>query len=363
MRVVARDGRPLGSAEFDCDTLGVNPGERCDVGRSPRSARASGPSTATSCPTSRARTGCSAWSPRSSSCPRPDGRRRDRQGPRHRARKGASGRVRARDHGHGAHRDHPPRHRRLRRVGRPPRTRRSTSPRASAGGSSCSRVGLGRAVRRGRRASSPSRRSCSAPAAGGASATGLTWDGDAGESIVEAAEAEAADLIVVGTHERGAVGRLFLGSVSDHVVRHARCPVHGRAPDAGRRPGLTQRARGGAARRYFVYMPSGSSSSRIRRSSAAVGAGVDGERRGDLRLPADRRPDLLEGGARVEEVEAHLARPRRSARSRGRSPPRTARAPASPARAGSARPSRRRRGCRARSGSRSAPRTSAPTGA
>ena len=31
MRVIARDGRPLGSAEFDCDTLGVNPGERYDV--------------------------------------------------------------------------------------------------------------------------------------------------------------------------------------------------------------------------------------------------------------------------------------------------------------------------------------------
>jgi nucleotide-binding universal stress UspA family protein len=59
----------------------------------------------------------------------------------------------------------------------------------------------------------------------GAVATGLTWDGDAGESIVEASESEAADLIVVGTHERGTVGRLFLGSVSDHVVRHARCPV------------------------------------------------------------------------------------------------------------------------------------------
>jgi len=61
--------------------------------------------------------------------------------------------------------------------------------------------------------------------AGGAEATGLTWEGDAGESIVEASEAESADLIVVGTHERGTVGRLFLGSVSDHVVRHARCPV------------------------------------------------------------------------------------------------------------------------------------------
>jgi len=61
--------------------------------------------------------------------------------------------------------------------------------------------------------------------AGGAEATGLTWDGEPGEAIVEAAEAESADLIVVGTHGRGAVGRLFLGSVSDHVVRHARCPV------------------------------------------------------------------------------------------------------------------------------------------
>jgi len=59
----------------------------------------------------------------------------------------------------------------------------------------------------------------------GADAKGMTWNGDAGEAIVDAAEAESADLIVVGTHERGAVGRLFLGSVSDHVVRHARCPV------------------------------------------------------------------------------------------------------------------------------------------
>jgi FtsP/CotA-like multicopper oxidase with cupredoxin domain len=31
MRVVARDGYPLGGAEFDCDTLTVNPGERFDA--------------------------------------------------------------------------------------------------------------------------------------------------------------------------------------------------------------------------------------------------------------------------------------------------------------------------------------------
>ena len=31
MRIVARDGHPLGTAAFDCDTLGVNPGERYDA--------------------------------------------------------------------------------------------------------------------------------------------------------------------------------------------------------------------------------------------------------------------------------------------------------------------------------------------
>jgi nucleotide-binding universal stress UspA family protein len=53
----------------------------------------------------------------------------------------------------------------------------------------------------------------------------LVWTGDPGESIVSAAEAEAADLIVVGTHGRGTIGRLFLGSVSEYVMRNARCPV------------------------------------------------------------------------------------------------------------------------------------------
>jgi FtsP/CotA-like multicopper oxidase with cupredoxin domain len=31
MRIIARDGFPLGTAAFDCDTLGVNPGERWDA--------------------------------------------------------------------------------------------------------------------------------------------------------------------------------------------------------------------------------------------------------------------------------------------------------------------------------------------
>lgn len=64
----------------------------------------------------------------------------------------------------------------------------------------------------------------------------LVWTGDPGESIVSAAEAEAADLIVVGTHGRGPIGRLFLGSVSEHVVRSAPCPVLVARPDTAARP-------------------------------------------------------------------------------------------------------------------------------
>ncbi len=61
--------------------------------------------------------------------------------------------------------------------------------------------------------------------AAGVEVSFLIWTGDPGDMIVEAAEAEHADMILVGSHGRGAVGRLFLGSVSEHVVRNARCPV------------------------------------------------------------------------------------------------------------------------------------------
>jgi nucleotide-binding universal stress UspA family protein len=53
----------------------------------------------------------------------------------------------------------------------------------------------------------------------------LVWEGEPGESIVEAAEAESADMIVVGSHGRKGIGRFLLGSVSEHVVRHAQVPV------------------------------------------------------------------------------------------------------------------------------------------
>jgi nucleotide-binding universal stress UspA family protein len=44
-------------------------------------------------------------------------------------------------------------------------------------------------------------------------------------AIIEYATANHIDLIVVGTHGRGALGHLFLGSVAERVVRTAPCPV------------------------------------------------------------------------------------------------------------------------------------------
>jgi nucleotide-binding universal stress UspA family protein len=59
----------------------------------------------------------------------------------------------------------------------------------------------------------------------GIAAQFLIWEGNPGASVIDAAEAEGADLIIVGSHDRGAVGRLLLGSVSSYVVDHGHQPV------------------------------------------------------------------------------------------------------------------------------------------
>lgn len=45
------------------------------------------------------------------------------------------------------------------------------------------------------------------------------------EEVVRAAEEEGAELIAMGTHGRGGLNRLLLGSVADRVIRAAGCPV------------------------------------------------------------------------------------------------------------------------------------------
>ena len=59
----------------------------------------------------------------------------------------------------------------------------------------------------------------------GVEARALLLTGFADEAIIEAAEQEGADLIVMGTHGRRGAARLFLGSVAARVISTAPCPV------------------------------------------------------------------------------------------------------------------------------------------
>ncbi len=55
-----------------------------------------------------------------------------------------------------------------------------------------------------------------------------TWEvgfGRPGSAILDAAEVFGADLIVVGSRGLGPIGATLLGSISEEVVDHARCPV------------------------------------------------------------------------------------------------------------------------------------------
>ena len=71
------------------------------------------------------------------------------------------------------------------------------------------------------------------------------------EQILDYADAHKIDLIVIGTHGRGLVGQMLLGSVAERVVRRAKAPVltvH-HPPVRSRRARATSSARAGRSRR------------------------------------------------------------------------------------------------------------------
>ena len=61
--------------------------------------------------------------------------------------------------------------------------------------------------------------------AAGVRAASLVLEGVAHEQIVRAARSKKVDLIVIGTHGRTGLAKLFLGSVASRVVAAATCPV------------------------------------------------------------------------------------------------------------------------------------------
>jgi nucleotide-binding universal stress UspA family protein len=63
------------------------------------------------------------------------------------------------------------------------------------------------------------------PAGNGLRLERVLREGPSAATVVAFAAELAADLIVMGTHGRTGLGRLFLGSVAEEVLRKAPCPV------------------------------------------------------------------------------------------------------------------------------------------
>ncbi len=59
----------------------------------------------------------------------------------------------------------------------------------------------------------------------GVAIEGLLRQGSPAEEILAVAADRGPDLIILGTHARGAVGRAFYGDVALHVIRTATAPV------------------------------------------------------------------------------------------------------------------------------------------
>ena len=56
-------------------------------------------------------------------------------------------------------------------------------------------------------------------------AKSLLLRGSAHDQIIKAAKSKKADMIVIGTHGRTGLSKLFMGSVAGRVVSTAPCPV------------------------------------------------------------------------------------------------------------------------------------------
>jgi nucleotide-binding universal stress UspA family protein len=86
----------------------------------------------------------------------------------------------------------------------------------------------------------------------GVQARGLLLEGVAHDRIVRAARSTRADLLVIGTHGRTGLARLFLGSVASRVIATATCPVLSVRAGTKEAARTSHRGRGRPARRRAV---------------------------------------------------------------------------------------------------------------
>jgi nucleotide-binding universal stress UspA family protein len=56
-------------------------------------------------------------------------------------------------------------------------------------------------------------------------AKSVLLNGQAHDQIIKAAKSKKADIVVIGTHGRTGLSKLFMGSVAGRVVSTADCPV------------------------------------------------------------------------------------------------------------------------------------------
>jgi len=61
--------------------------------------------------------------------------------------------------------------------------------------------------------------------AAGLTVNTATPGGSSGDMLLEYARANQTDLMVITSHGRGGLGRIVMGSVTDHIVRNSECPV------------------------------------------------------------------------------------------------------------------------------------------
>lgn len=55
--------------------------------------------------------------------------------------------------------------------------------------------------------------------------SGILEKGHAGHAIINTIESEQCDIVIMGSHGHGTLESLLLGSTSNYIVHHTKCPV------------------------------------------------------------------------------------------------------------------------------------------